>query len=180
MPGVDFFDEKYRMEEARNDELFGLNDGNPCAYTTTDGVKEDWNAIVENPDKCTLQFTPVDKNIIILRANGDKNKSCDGMLYIKKKLLCFVELKDAGYGGWLDVVIGQLKSTLVEYGNYNDRVPFKKKICWAANKQHGFSVSFMKRMQEFRNQTGFLLKVGKTLTISSSEKNEDSVVAKVK
>ena len=51
---VNFFATLYNREPTRKDSCFGINDAieesnnQGMAYTTTQGTRDDWNAIVEN------------------------------------------------------------------------------------------------------------------------------------
>ena len=92
MSSINYFHIQYKREEPRTDILFGINDNGVLAYTTSSdesGIME-----VTNKSSHSIQFTPVDHNIIVIE-NGNERSQCDGMLHIEvTKELIFIEMKD--------------------------------------------------------------------------------------
>lgn len=162
MQKINFLSLKYRKKEPeQNNILVGICDpiGENPAYTTTDINNPDkWIARIVNEDKKKFLFVPIDKNIIILRDNGDKEKSCDGMILFGENSICFVELKDKNVSGWLSEAIAQLKSTILIFNQNHHYEDFPIREAYAANCVHPrFQNSCRERLTEFRNKTYFKL-----------------------
>lgn len=162
MSSINYFHPKYKREEPRTNVHFGINDNGVLAYTTLD---EDAIVKVINNNRQSIQFTPVDHNIVVLE-NGNERSQCDGMLYIEtSKELTFVEMKDCGKN-WIIEAIGQLKSTITHFSSNHIIADFKKRKAYAANKQHPFfQYSKKELIEEFRNQTGFRLNITNEIVI---------------
>lgn len=173
MECVDFFSECLFSEPARTDSLFGINDGvqegqgNEMAYTTTEGNKEDWNALVENTRKVEVVFTPLDHNIVLHPQKGTTYSLCDGMLHSSDgcSFVIFVELKVKG-SSWIEECISQLKSTLSLFFQTKNIDEIKKCQAYAVNKKHpSFHYSHKEVMQRFRNETKVRLKIQREIII---------------
>lgn len=164
MAKIDFFSSDYFREEPRKDVLFGINDGKEeggadrTAYTLIEN-RENWNAVVDNPDGVELIFQPLDGNIVIHPTPGATYSMCDGMLYHTGGLLAFVELKVKNKE-WLSYNVRQLKSTIELFCNNHNYKDFYPREAYAANKKHpNFHYSHKDLMQWFMNETHFRLKI---------------------
>ncbi len=153
---IDFFEEKYKQEDYRNDGKFGLCDNGELAYSDISDNKN-WIATVVNSERKDILFTPVDKNIVA-KKNGDERSQCDGMLTLRDGgTLIFVELKSKEKA-WISKAINQLKSTIVIFKENHDVDLYRQKVAYAANnKKPNFQHSKKNTMLEFREETGFRL-----------------------
>lgn len=167
MSKVNFLSQAHRCEEVKYDKVLGICDpeGESPAHTTSENEGLKWIAIIQNPQNMGVQFVPIDKNILIYRANGDMEKTCDGMILYGPNI-CFVELKDVRVGGWLSEAIGQLAKTIEIFNlnhNYRD---FEKRHAYPANCRHPqFQCSCREQLQEFRNKYHFTLIPKATIVI---------------
>lgn len=167
MSKVNFLSQAHRCEEVKYDKVLGICDpeGERPAHTTSGNEGLKWIAIIQNPQNMGVQFVPIDKNILIYRANGDMEKTCDGMILYGPNI-CFVELKDVRVGGWLSEAIGQLAKTIEIFNlnhNYRD---FEKRHAYPANCRHPqFQCSCREQLQEFRNKYHFTLIPKATIVI---------------
>lgn len=157
MPQLDFFNIKYKRENALTDDSFGICDNGTLAYTQVHSPGE-WIAVVSNRMKKLIQFTPVDHNIIARRADDSEISQCDGMLTVNKNdNLIFVELK-TGRKNWITEAVDQLRSTISLFNDNHDSQLFNDRRAYAVNKRHPhFHSSHKEVMQRFRNQTGYRL-----------------------
>ena len=161
MMNINFFAQEYRLESIKQDTLLGICDpeGERPAYTTTECGADKWCATIQNTNVKNLQFIAIDKNIDIRKPDGNKESSCDGMIYIADtKELCFVELKNYRVGGYIACAAGQLLNTLkyfLENHNYKD---FTNRRAFACNPSHpNFAYSARSRIQDFYKRTHFRL-----------------------
>lgn len=167
MSKVNFLSQAHRCEEVKYDKVLGICDpeGERPAHTTSENEGLKWIAIIQNPQNMGVQFVPIDKNILIYRANGDMERTCDGMILYGPNI-CFVELKDVRVGGWLSEAIGQLAKTIEIFNlnhNYRD---FEKRHAYPANCRHPqFQCSCREQLQEFRNKYHFTLIPKATIVI---------------
>lgn len=167
MPKVNFLSRIYRCEEVKHDKILGICDpeGEKPAYTVATNESDKWIATIRNEQKMALQFVPVDKNITIRRANGDKESTCDGMILYKKNI-CFVELKDVRIAGWLAEAISQLGNTIEIFNQNHNYRDFEKRQAYPANCKHPqFQCSCRGQLQEFRNKYHFTLIPKATIVI---------------
>lgn len=156
---VNFLSQEHRCEGVKRDKLLGICDpeGEIPAYTTPLHGADKWNATIENPDCMDILFVPIDKNIPVLRPNGDKEETCDGMILYENSI-SFVELKDVRVPGWLSKAISQLERTIEIFCQNHNYKDFKKRRAFAANCRHPqFQCSCRERLQEFKNRTKFTL-----------------------
>lgn len=159
MASFNFFDKKFRQEAARTDSEFGIVDPGQSrpAFTTLD--KGLFQARVFNQNGNPVQFVAIDHNMGIKRTNGNDESTCDGMLYVDKRYLAFVELKDE-MSGWISDAVGQLGNTINIFAANHYITDFGIRLAFAANKQHpNFAYSHKEMMQQFKNDTKFVLRV---------------------
>lgn len=152
MSKVNFLKRKYRIEASQQSVRCGIVDGvnsNP-AYTTLSSVQK-WNATIENPQSRTFQFVPVDNNIVYYKPNGNKERSCDGMILVEENdILAFVELKDVQTGGYADA-IEQLRITVTTFLANHQYDIFRLRRAYAANIAHPtFQYNMKDQMEDFR------------------------------
>lgn len=166
MARLNFFDSEYRLEESRTDDEFGLVDpGNGQPACTTD-VPDQYQAVVLNPQRRTLQFVPIDHNMVIRRPNGDLESTCDGMIYVDNEYLSFVELKDKNQG-WASEAEGQLRTTIALFKANHDDSRIRQRRAYAVNVRHPFfHPSFKQVMQQFKSQTGFILRFEREIAVN--------------
>lgn len=163
MSSINYFHSQFKREEPRTDVSFGINDNGVLAYTTP--LDENVIAEVTNNNCRSIQFTPIDHNIIITE-NGNERSQCDGMLYIEAtKELIFIEMKDCNKD-WINEAVEQLKSTITHFSSNHIVADFKKRSAYAANKQRPFFQYSKKELAEvFRNQTKFRLNITNKIVI---------------
>jgi hypothetical protein len=157
------FSEK-NCQETTNSKLFGLCDDpppphKPAYIDENDGSK--WVAVVVNEDMYQLTFTAIDHCITINRPDGKPAKRCDGALTYNSTII-FVELKQIGAKGsdWIITAEEQLRTTIGYFeleedaDNYNN-----KKAYIASSERPKFRVSQAKRMDQFFDDTGYVLRI---------------------
>ena len=161
MMKVNFLAREHQKESLRQDAVVGICDpeGEQCAYTTTEHGHDKWCATIKNCHHKKFLFIAIDKNIIILRADGNKESTCDGMVYIPQtRELSFVELKAYHNGKYISSAEDQLFSTLKYFlanHNYKD---FYNRRAFACNPHRpAFAVSARERINKFYKQTHFRL-----------------------
>ena len=161
---VDFFDPKYISvsENIRYCKKIYICDSGNGAYTS---LSEHGDCIIVNEQQKKLQFVPVDKNIPLLNENGDKLKSCDGMLYNvsdRYEFIIFIELKSgANIRNWRSNAISQLLSTVKIFIHNHDASRYNKKRCYASNAVHQIVQTICQNeLEDFATHTnGFMLKI---------------------
>lgn len=161
---IDFFAPEY-IHTPLSDRCFGINDSHNDvpAYVTTDTSVE-WNATVNNPLQKHLLFTPIDYNVIFIKDDGSKDKSCDAMI-TSDNAIVFVELKNQK-ANWINNAIEQLKTTIGYFKDYHDINQFSSKKAYIANSQHPcFHYSMKDTLLKFRQDTKFRLSIEATITI---------------
>lgn len=167
---VNFFAQIYNREPTRKESCFGINDAfeesdnQGMAYTTTEGSRNDWNAIVENTECKDITFLPLDHNIVLHPKSGEIYSLCDGMLY-NSEWIAFVELKNVRIG-WIEKSISQIRSTIELFCANHDYKVIKHRVAYAANKRHPFfHVSYKVEMNEFHSRTHFRLLIQNNITV---------------
>ena len=130
---VDFFDSKCLTKTSEVE--FGLRDGvnEEMAYLDFTN-KADWICTVKNDNNTEIEFRAVDKCVIILRENGDKEKSCDAILTYGLNI-DFVELKNQR-GEWITEGRKQLEKTIELFILNHGLENFKHKRAFVVNKKH--------------------------------------------
>jgi len=157
---INFFDSKYFTEPLKSDTKIGIYDpeGDCCAFTTINNDVK-WCATILNPDCKSFRFVPIDNNIDIRRENNDKEKLCDGMLYVPStNELSFVELKNYNRGSYIAYAEQQLLTTISHFTANHDYKSFHKRRAFICNPQRpNFAVSARQRISEFYKKTHFRL-----------------------
>lgn len=166
---IDFLDERWRTEDAHSERSFGINDGEPTAasqegrraYTTIDGNKNKWNAIVSNESERRLQFIPLDHNVTL-------DGLCDGLLYTTDddSYLLFVELKSKAKE-WIQEGINQLEKTIALCKDDDNLLKYNYRKAYLCNNRHPhFPHSQKEEMQRFKNETSFRLHIEQKIHIN--------------
>lgn len=145
-------------------KIFGLCDDqpparNPAYIDEIDGSK--WIAVVENEDKYSTTFTAIDNCIEIRRPDGTMDKRCDGMLTFDSTVI-FVELKERKAQGsaWVKDAEPQLKTSIAYFEDTDNSKSYINKKAYIANSEHPkFRESQMRRMEQFLNDTGYILRI---------------------
>jgi hypothetical protein len=164
---VDFFSKEYVREPCRTDKKFGIIDLQP-ARTTTDKT-EKWTATVNNRNKKSIQFIPIDHNIPLYNRKGSLSKRCDGMLFFSEswKIICFVELKAEGTGeheNWIKKAVGQLKNTICHFKANHPGLKYDSRVAYVCS-LHNYKIPqpISTSRQKFEDQTGYLLNINHSL-----------------
>jgi hypothetical protein len=147
-----------------NKRLFGLCDDpypakNPAYIDENDGSK--WIGVVVNDDCFNVTFTAIDNCIVINRKDGKLDKRCDGILTYNSTVI-FVELKERGAKGnkWVEDAEKQLKTSISHFENSDDTDNYIVKKAFIANSEHPkFKVSQKRRMEQFLNDSGYVLRI---------------------
>lgn len=103
-----------------------------------------------------FQFIAIDKNIEILRSDGNLENRCDGMIYVAaSRELCFVELKDDRVG-YISNAKSQLLKTLKCFLTNHRYEDYHNRRAYACNPAHpNFAFSKREQINEFYNKTHF-------------------------
>ncbi len=143
-------------------KLFGLCDDKPDqrAYLDEDDGSK-WIAVVVNEERYETTFTAVDHCIDIKREDDKMAKRCDGFLSYGATVI-FIELKerDAFGNKWVTDGEKQLRTTIKYFivSEYSEQ--FKERKAYIANSEHPkFKVSQLRRMEQFLDDTGFVLRI---------------------
>ncbi len=144
---------------------FGIHDDDIANVVPFD----DGIAKVQNPNKYSVFFIPLDKNIECLRADGNMESQCDALLICLRPLnrydFYFVELKDMR-ANWISDGTNQLTTTINTLKSNYDFSCLSRKMAFLANKKHPFYHSSHKElMEKFRNETGFRLSICATIPV---------------
>lgn len=149
-------------------ETFGLCDdqNSTPAYISTDlGNRNTWNAVCNNPHQLHCTFIAVDQCIPLIRADGDQEKRCDGILTYNDEII-FVELKKDRSSGWIPDGINQLKTTIYHYFSTSDPRTYRKRRAFLANsKRPHFHYGHKEQMEKFRHETGVRLSIHNHINI---------------
>jgi len=130
---VDFFDSKCLTKTSETE--FGIRDGVNEEMVYLDFTnKAYWICTVLNENKTKIKFRAVDKCVIILRENGDKEKSCDAILTYGESI-DFIELKNQR-GEWIKDGREQLEKTIELFILNHGLENFKHKRAFVLNKKH--------------------------------------------
>jgi hypothetical protein len=168
---INFFDK--RCQNKTHSSKFGLCDepspSEKPAYIDTDisNEQEKWIAIVENKTEIEITFTAIDKCIVIKRLDGSMDSRCDGMLTYWDSII-FVELKERAVKNnvWVGKGEQQLRNVIrVFKENHSLDSHQSKKAYIANNKKPNFQSSQTNRMEKFKDDTGFRLRIENTIKI---------------
>lgn len=145
-------------------KLFGICDqpapnNDPAYIDELNG--QDWIAVVDNEARNLVTFTAIDNCIPLVREDGKQDKQCDGVLTFDDTII-FVELKDRKPKGNKWVLDGeiQLRRTIVQFEQIEQAELYVSKKAYIANNQHPkFKSSQIRRMEQFLNDTGYVLRI---------------------
>lgn len=162
---INYFESKCKTNSNAN--TFGLCDNpdpakDPAYIDETNSSK--WIGVVDNVNQKEVNFFALDNCLLIKRADGSKEKMCDGLLHYDNDLI-FVELKDRHFSGWLGVGSAQLTETINTFKT-NNTINYSKVEAYLCNKQRPVTTpNYMNVIAKFKNDTGFILFVKQTITI---------------
>ncbi|WP_288621458.1 hypothetical protein [uncultured Treponema sp.] len=161
---VDFY--KY-AESVKPVKEFGLvdpddKDGKKPAFVSYSKSTDKWNAIVECNNRSDYYFIAVDNNVpLTVKINGkdETASSCDAMLFIYSKTICFVELKaDKKGNDWLNHGMEQLTKTITFFGDELDK--YENKRAYLCNSRRPFVPSIHKiAQQKFLKKNKVVLRI---------------------
>jgi hypothetical protein len=164
---IDFFDPK--CQTTTSEIEFGICDdpppsNKPAYISTTDS--ERWIATARNSNGEALVSTAIDRCIEIKRDNGELESRCDAMIICGNKII-FVELKEGNSKGWLAKGEEQLKTIIDIFGETHSLDSYGSKIAYVANKfKPDLESSQKTRIQKFKDQTGFTLRITNKIVVS--------------
>ena len=153
---------KAECQDNSNMKLFGLCDDNirQRAYLNEDdGAK--WIAVVVNEDRFNVTFTAIDNCIEIKNNDGKMEKRCDGLLSYQRTAI-FVELKERSGIGNAWVIDGekQLRTSIKHFEASEEADSYSIKKAYIANSEHPkFKESQFRRMNQFFDDTGYVLRI---------------------
>jgi len=170
---IDFF--KSQCQSVSNKKRFGLcdeqNNKQPAYLDERNGAK--WIAVVENEELKKIHFIAIDNCIDIWRDEVKKemDNRCDGMLWYETSII-FVELKDRvskkDKNAWVEDGEKQLKRTIEYFEKTEQSDKFTEKRVYIANKAHPtFKESQLQRMKNFKQETGYTLRIENRIKIPS-------------
>lgn len=125
----------------------------------------DWIAEVRNPNGQYITFKAIDACVELLRADGNLESRCDGVLIHGQKLT-FIELKDRVSSGWSSKGRMQLTITIQSFLANNNLQNYSIGDAYVCNKQRPIAItSNTNEIQKFKNDTGLNLKIDRIITI---------------
>ncbi|MBF0379113.1 MAG: hypothetical protein HQK72_16775 [Desulfamplus sp.] len=156
---INFFDPNCKTESNMN--MVGLCDDPPPninpAYIDENNPSN-WIATVKNNVQEIVSFYAIDNCVSILRANGDMESRCDGMLLYSKKLI-FIELKSREGGQWLKKGREQLTTILNIFKSQNNINNYDNVEAYVCNSLRPLAhVGHASNIQKFKDDTGLILK----------------------
>ena len=126
-----------------------------------------WIAVVENTFRYAVTFTAIDNCVLILKTDGSMDKRCDGVLFYNSTVT-FVELKQRSQKGakWIVEGESQLRISIHHFQNVEEAQNYKVKKAYIANSERPiFRESQSRRMNQFLNDTGYVLRIENTITL---------------
>lgn len=164
---INFFDPL--CQTIINASVFGICDDSPPpskpAYVDITNHSK-WIATVKNANQRELIFVAIDNCIEIFRTDGSMDSRCDAMVTFQDTII-FVELKDRQSSGWLAKGESQLKNMIALFTANYDISTYKSKTAYVSNKSKpDFQSGQMTRIQKFKDDTGFILKISTVITLS--------------
>ena len=142
---------------------FGLCDdpppkSSPAYIDELDGAK--WIAVVVNDERHEVTFTSIDNCIPITKPDGRRAKRCDGVLMHGSSVI-FIELKARASGSdWVKEGEKQLRETICHFEQEEETSQYSKKKAYVANSERPkFRASQTRRMEQFFNDTGYILRI---------------------
>lgn len=161
-----FFDNLCKTSS--NNTKFGICDNPPPskkpAYIDENNASK-WIAIVNNSMNKKIDFYAIDNCVNILKADGNKESRCDGMLSYEDKII-FVELKMRGSSGWLSKARDQLTITFSKFCENNDLTNYKSIEAYACNSLKPLSnQGNSAQIQKFKDETGLIMHVQQEINI---------------
>jgi hypothetical protein len=164
----EFFLEEYIQQSCK--KRFGVCDTPPPpsekAYIDEDNGK-DWIAVVENHDKKSISFVPIDNCIELRRPDNTMDNRCDGLLYYDTTII-FVELKNATSKGndWIVHADKQLRATIGHFEISSHDKSIERKRAYIANSaKPRFRSSQAERMERFLSDTGYVLRIENRIVV---------------
>jgi AMMECR1 domain-containing protein len=160
-----------RCQSKTAKDRFGLVDSPSGAgkHAYVDELNPDiWNAEILNTQRVIVSFTAIDGCLDLRKSNHEEASRCDGMLTWNRSVL-FIELK-ARKGknkDWIRDGEKQLRSTIAMFEETDEAKDIHVKRAVVANsKKPQFRTGQMERMERFLAQTGYILRIEKTIKIS--------------
>ncbi|MBR4272640.1 MAG: hypothetical protein IKP73_13105 [Bacteroidales bacterium] len=167
---VDFF--KRKFIDKTDEKEFGLCDDSTAgvtkpAYLDVDDRKK-WIAIVKNEPQYEVEFYPIDGCLTWKRTDGSISGRCDGMLsFSDMKNIIFVELKyrELHNKDWRTHGKSQLIETLEKFFSIYDKTKFQRVEAYLCNKQQLLHQRYTAFEQNFKNETGIILRVKRVIDL---------------
>lgn len=163
---MSFFNSSHQWVSIKR--TFGLCDDGPPSHQPAyldedDGSK--WIAIVGNNKQLSVRFVALDNSISLIKADGKKDRCCDGLLAYQKTII-FVELTEGTNKNWKDDKDDQLRITINHFEKTNDATRFEIKKAYIANSNRRISKpSYQVKMDRFLKDTGYDLRIQNRIEI---------------
>ena len=151
-----------------NASKFGICDDKPHQRAYIDEIDgQKWTAVVQNLHRRKIVFTAIDNCIEFNKANGNKERRCEGMLTFDDTIV-FIEIKERKGDAktWAKKADDQLRNSIriIQEKVNLDLYPVKKAYICNRN-QINLNKSHAVRSKRFQQETGYILRVEKELQL---------------
>ncbi|MCF6132744.1 hypothetical protein [Flavobacterium wongokense] len=158
-----------KCQDNRSERIFGLRDREGKRPAYVDNVTANrklWTATVVNKQRYNVRFVAIDFCVPFPRVEGKKVKRCDcGIFY--NSTVTFIELKERGNKRkWLTDGDAQLRNTIDAFKATDLAADYPVKRAYIANKkQPRFNKAHTRRMDEFYDKTGYVLRIQSSIIL---------------
>ncbi|MGV3696984.1 hypothetical protein [Flavobacterium sp.] len=152
-----------KCQDDSDEKIFGLCDrpGRRPAFLDKDRNNRNiWTAIIVNKQRYQVRFVAVDYCISFPRVDNKKVKRCDAAIFYNSTVT-FIELKErSNQRKWLTDGDAQLKNAIEHFKKTDAAADYPVKRAYIANrKQPRFNKAHVRRMDEFFDETGYVLRI---------------------
>ncbi|MDR0790671.1 MAG: hypothetical protein LBO06_07755 [Bacteroidales bacterium] len=153
---IDFFNANLRQKTSGM--LFGICDNQPACLEIHN--TDNCGAKIINNNQRSILFIPIDHNIIITRANGETEKTCDALLRVESNSeIVFLELT-IQRRNWIADKVEQLQTTILAF-NSNHNINFAKRsayICHKSYPNHKIEINIKNKFKKETNMYRLYIK----------------------
>lgn len=155
---IDFFEEECLTKTKVS--KFGIIDIPPSTLNYENS--QDWQLTIINAFEKEISHIAIDHCLEIPDTEG---KRCESLITYDDVII-FIEIKDRSSGKWVAVAREQLLNTIKLFQRDSEITKFKRRYAQIANKQKPhFRAVNHSLLEEFSNETGFVLRVGNTIEV---------------
>lgn len=159
---------KRLCQDTTQEKIFGICDDIPHQRAYLDLVEgRKWMAVVQNDLKHVVTFTALDHCVEFNKANGQKEKRCEGILTYEDTII-FVEIKERTGDAktWAKDADKQLRNSIRLIHSKLNLDEFTKKRASITNRlQTKSNEKHSVRMKQFLEQTGYVLRVNNRIIL---------------